>query len=87
MPIDFGNLEQTIDNFDKGNITRDKFISYLRTQVEQVKTENEQMSKQLEAAQQAAKMAQQNMDRNKEQGVGTARAVRGAQANRGPAPA
>lgn len=75
MAIDFGALEQTIENFDKGNITRDRFIAYLKAQLENAKTESEQMGKQLEAAQQAAKMAQQNMDRNKQQGVGTAQGV------------
>lgn len=75
MPIDYKNMQQTIDYFEKGNITRDRFLSYLKTQMEQVKTENEQLQKQIEAAQQAAKMAQRNIDQNKKQGVGTSQDI------------
>jgi len=71
--MDYDNIEKTIDNFDKGLISRDRFLDYLKTQVEQGKNEYAQMERQLKASTDAAKIARQNVDRNTKQGVGTAK--------------
>lgn len=73
--MDHDDIIKTIDNFDKGVISRERFIDYLRTQMEQGKNEKVQLEKQMAATQVAAKMAQRNVDRNATQGVGNAQEV------------
>ncbi len=74
--MDYDNVIKTIDNFDKGVISRERFVDYLRTEMEKGKNEKIQLEKQMQATQAATKMAQRNVDRNAKQGVGTAQEVK-----------
>jgi len=81
--IDFKNLEATIKNFEQGTVSRDRFLGYLRNQLEQAKLENQQMQKQIEAARNAAKMAAKNTQQTKNQGIGNTKEVNTPQSNTG----
>lgn len=67
---DYKDIEKAVNNFESGTISRQRFLDYLRDKMNQLSTEEKSMSKQLEAANNAAKMAQKNMQ-NTKQGVGT----------------
>jgi len=67
---DYKDIEKAMNNFEQGTISRQRFLDYLRDKMGQLSNEEKSMTKQLEAANNAAKMASKNME-NARQGVGT----------------